>query len=342
MEGGSSAKSYAGVVRSSDANNGGKKESVDGGWRVVGKNAGVGLNSDSLVASGVTKPSVPSSTIVPQVVAEESVTVGGAAAFSGPAALSGPDSVMTGGPVAAVDQQEGGSVGKDGVHVGCEVMGGGQHLGAHGDVQEKHNNLMCGLGKEVDPSIMCEGKASGEQLSCGTPGRDGEDLFMMNSANASGIDKDQDLGSTSSKTIVSTEENGSRVKDGGHKKRGRPLGSGKTKVKVGVGGKVSQMKTSGEKCVKLRRKIGFDSSFVEEAQGFYGGIWVLWKSKDVKVDVLNFSSSCIGFCPVELKNVVLVFPGSNPSSKSVVVVTIILLEAVRQNLRFLIREQELN
>ncbi|KAI9083300.1 hypothetical protein K1719_034832 [Acacia pycnantha] len=46
-----------------------------------------------------------------------------------------------------------------------------------------------------------------------------------------------------------------------------------------------ETKTSGEKCLKLRRKIGFDSSFVEEAQGFSGGIWVLWKSQDVQVDV---------------------------------------------------------
>ncbi|KAI9078848.1 hypothetical protein K1719_039189 [Acacia pycnantha] len=54
-----------------------------------------------------------------------------------------------------------------------------------------------------------------------------------------------------------------------------------------------ETKTSGEKCLKLRRKIGFDSSFVEEAQGFSGGIWILWKSDDVKVDVRQGLSNWI-------------------------------------------------
>ncbi|KAI9092951.1 hypothetical protein K1719_027474 [Acacia pycnantha] len=123
----------------------------------------------------------------------------------------------------------------------------------------------------------------------------------MNSANATGIDKERDLGNNSSEAIVSTEENGSPIKDAGYKKRGRPLRSGKAKGKGAANPDLGRQlrfliskyhikllvlvetRTSGEKCLKLRRKIGFDSSFVEEAQGFSGGIWVLWKSEDVKV-----------------------------------------------------------
>ncbi|KAI9085735.1 hypothetical protein K1719_032341 [Acacia pycnantha] len=94
------------------------------------------------------------------------------------------------------------------------------------------------------------------------------------------------------------------------KKRGRPVGSGKAKAKVGSSGIASQgaanadmgrqlrfltskyhislvvlveTRTSGDKCLRLRRKVGFDSSFVEEARGFSGGICVLWKSQDVQV-----------------------------------------------------------
>ncbi|KAI9105123.1 hypothetical protein K1719_022839 [Acacia pycnantha] len=50
-----------------------------------------------------------------------------------------------------------------------------------------------------------------------------------------------------------------------------------------------ETRTNGEKCMKLRKKLGFDSSFVEEVRGFSGGIWVLWKSQEVQVSVLNNS-----------------------------------------------------
>ncbi|KAI9078679.1 hypothetical protein K1719_039359 [Acacia pycnantha] len=112
---------------------------------------------------------------------------------------------------------------------------------------------------------------------------------------------------SSSRRLV--EASGSPMKNGEKKKRGRPAGREKAKAVVGSSGKavlgaanadlgrqlrfliskyninllvLVETRTSGEKCLKLRRKLGFDSSFVEEAQGFSGGIWVLWKSQDVQ------------------------------------------------------------
>ncbi|KAI9074693.1 hypothetical protein K1719_043347 [Acacia pycnantha] len=133
-----------------------------------------------------------------------------------------------------------------------------------------------GLGKEV---ISCEG----EEAIC-------EEI------------KDQhNIAQTGGRRMVETCD---------RKKRGRPIRSGKAKAKVGSSGIASQgaanpnmgrqlrfltskynislvvlveTRTSGDKCLRLRRKVGFDSSFVEEAWGFSGGIWVLWKSQDVQV-----------------------------------------------------------
>ncbi|KAI9096318.1 hypothetical protein K1719_026037 [Acacia pycnantha] len=102
---------------------------------------------------------------------------------------------------------------------------------------------------------------------------------------------------------------GSPMKNGDRRKRGRPVGSGKAKANVRISGIASQgaanadmgrrlrfltskynislvvlveTRTSGDKCLRLQRKVGFDSSFVEEARGFSGGIWVLWKSQDIQ------------------------------------------------------------
>ncbi|KAI9091681.1 hypothetical protein K1719_028124 [Acacia pycnantha] len=146
----------------------------------------------------------------------------------------------------------------------------------------------------MGPSVVGVEKASG------TSSREGEYVSNLNSSNVSGVDKERALGTRSSELMASTEENGSPMKDGGHKKRGRPLGSGKAKGKGAANADLGRQlrfliskynikllvlvetKTSGDKCLKLRRKIGFDSSFVEEARGFSGGIWVLWKSQDVQ------------------------------------------------------------
>ncbi|KAI9089795.1 hypothetical protein K1719_029088 [Acacia pycnantha] len=41
----------------------------------------------------------------------------------------------------------------------------------------------------------------------------------------------------------------------------------------------------GDQCYSwapFEKKVGFDSSFVEEARGFSGGIWILWKSQDAQ------------------------------------------------------------
>ncbi|KAI9113000.1 hypothetical protein K1719_015932 [Acacia pycnantha] len=115
--------------------------------------------------------------------------------------------------------------------------------------------------------------------------------------------KDQlNIAQTGGRRVV--EACGSPMKNGDRRKRGRPTGSGKAKAKVGISGAANvdmgrqlrfltskynislvvlvETKTSGDKCLRLQRKVGFDSSFVEEARGFSGGIWVLWKSQDIQ------------------------------------------------------------
>ncbi|XP_061351746.1 uncharacterized protein LOC133296707 [Gastrolobium bilobum] len=52
-------------------------------------------------------------------------------------------------------------------------------------------------------------------------------------------------------------------------------------------------RTSSEVCRKLMKKLGFDSLIVEEAQGFAGGIWIMWQSKKAEVVAVSQSSQFI-------------------------------------------------
>ncbi|KAI9128576.1 hypothetical protein K1719_000059 [Acacia pycnantha] len=242
--------------------------------------------------------------------------------------------------VEAVTSGEG-LAGVGNVKLGDCVEVGGEHLmGARCENKRSQLKLNGRLPKEVGPSVV------GVEKGSGTSSREGECVSNLNSSNVSGVhvgDVSSDVGtegeaprksvgySKNSEEKLSKDkginekkpynDSGgsggvagiSQIMNGGNKKRGRPVGSGKARVKAGSSGTVPQgaasadlgrqlrfliskyhikllvlveTKTSGEKCLKLRRKIGFDSSFVEEAQGFSGGIWILWKSDDVKVDMI--------------------------------------------------------
>ncbi|KAI9088624.1 hypothetical protein K1719_029738 [Acacia pycnantha] len=175
----------------------------------------------------------------------------------------------------------------------------------------RYKELKGSVTKERSPSMVDEETSNGNQLSYGTLNREGKDSSSGKCASASNVDKDRDLDSRFCVPMVSPEERGSSREDGDQKKRGRPLRSGKAKGKGAANADLGRQlrfliskyhiklvvlvetKTSGEKCLKLRRKIGFDSSFVEEAQGFSGGIWVLWKSQDAQVDVRQGMSNWI-------------------------------------------------
>ncbi|XP_061367553.1 uncharacterized protein LOC133310607 [Gastrolobium bilobum] len=54
-----------------------------------------------------------------------------------------------------------------------------------------------------------------------------------------------------------------------------------------------ETRTSSVVCSKLLKKINFDKFIVEEAIGFAGGIWVLWDSRKVTVNLLSSKSQFI-------------------------------------------------
>lgn len=59
---------------------------------------------------------------------------------------------------------------------------------------------------------------------------------------------------------------------------------------------------SGEKADKVVRGLGFPSSHRVEPQGYSGGIGVLWKSKDISVDVLQDDSQFVHMKVVQENN----------------------------------------
>ncbi|KAI9073308.1 hypothetical protein K1719_044743 [Acacia pycnantha] len=97
-----------------------------------------------------------------------------------------------------------------------------------------------GGGQYVD-SIMIENHAHNNLRLGSTSGREEEELTFANGVPFGTVEKARDQGIYSREPMDSTEDNGSPMKNGGVKKRGRPLGSGKAKVKVGISGKVSQV-----------------------------------------------------------------------------------------------------
>lgn len=125
-----------------------------------------------------------------------------------------------------------------------EVNGAGHHVGAKSDVETNIDILKCNLTKGVDSNMVGEEKAHANNLECVTSGREGEELPIVDGVIISGVEKERDRGTGSSEPMISTEENGSPTKNGGLKKRGRPLGSGKAKVKVGISGILSQVRDS--------------------------------------------------------------------------------------------------
>ncbi|KAK7250655.1 hypothetical protein RIF29_33213 [Crotalaria pallida] len=50
---------------------------------------------------------------------------------------------------------------------------------------------------------------------------------------------------------------------------------------------------SGDKASSVIRRLGFDDSFRVDAVGFSGGIWCLWKTTEVSINVIHYSSSVI-------------------------------------------------
>lgn len=48
-----------------------------------------------------------------------------------------------------------------------------------------------------------------------------------------------------------------------------------------------EIHVSGTRSHNIIKRFGFDSWFIQEAQGQSGGIWIVWDSKDWSVDVLN-------------------------------------------------------
>ncbi|CAN1315455.1 Transposon TX1 uncharacterized 149 kDa protein [Linum perenne] len=50
---------------------------------------------------------------------------------------------------------------------------------------------------------------------------------------------------------------------------------------------------SGEQGRDVRKKLNFQHSFIVEAQGFHGGIWLLWNDDNFKLEVLSSSNQLI-------------------------------------------------
>ncbi|XP_057432833.1 uncharacterized protein LOC130725635 [Lotus japonicus] len=48
-----------------------------------------------------------------------------------------------------------------------------------------------------------------------------------------------------------------------------------------------ETRVSGSKATKIISSLGFDSSFVVDAEGFAGGIWLMWKSQDVHINIIQ-------------------------------------------------------
>ncbi|XP_062005875.1 uncharacterized protein LOC133723058 [Rosa rugosa] len=55
---------------------------------------------------------------------------------------------------------------------------------------------------------------------------------------------------------------------------------------------ISEPRISGDKATKVAKSLGFSSFSIEDANGFSGGLWLLWDESHVKLDVVdsNFQS----------------------------------------------------
>ncbi|CAN1120561.1 hypothetical protein LINPERHAP1_LOCUS17417 [Linum perenne] len=52
-------------------------------------------------------------------------------------------------------------------------------------------------------------------------------------------------------------------------------------------------RVSGDVGEAVRKKLGFDSSSVVEAQGFSEGIWLMWNESDFKINILASTNQFI-------------------------------------------------
>lgn len=50
---------------------------------------------------------------------------------------------------------------------------------------------------------------------------------------------------------------------------------------------LTEPRISGDKALKIAKKVGFNSVHFEEARGFLGGIWVCWNDRVTRLKVLN-------------------------------------------------------
>ncbi|KAK3230979.1 hypothetical protein Dsin_002860 [Dipteronia sinensis] len=56
---------------------------------------------------------------------------------------------------------------------------------------------------------------------------------------------------------------------------------------------IFEPRISGSKASSVIRNIGFSNSFVVDAAGFSGGIWLLWNNSQVKLQIIASSRQCI-------------------------------------------------
>lgn len=56
---------------------------------------------------------------------------------------------------------------------------------------------------------------------------------------------------------------------------------------------ILEPRCSGEKASKVIERMGFDSSWRMEAEGFSGGIWVLWNAGRFKIFAIDAMRQCV-------------------------------------------------
>ena len=56
---------------------------------------------------------------------------------------------------------------------------------------------------------------------------------------------------------------------------------------------IFEPRISGSKALRVIRKLGFTNSYVVDAEGFSGGIWLLWNNSKVKLHVVAHSRHTI-------------------------------------------------
>lgn len=77
-------------------------------------------------------------------------------------------------------------------------------------------------------------------------------------------------------------------------------------------------RTSGEKAIAIARKLGFIDYLLEEARGFFGGIWICWNNNDMSIEIVASTSQTVTAI-VNLNNTIwaltAVYGSSNPGAR---------------------------